>query len=95
MFMPFTAGMLKSIEIQIEQCSNNRGILDVYRAAEIVRSENVFDNVAFEDIVSHIVRNVEGRCSIQFLPDSAAQIVESNRKIAPTELEPLPNGKIA
>jgi hypothetical protein len=91
---PFTEAMLKSIENQIERCSASGRILDVYKAAETVRSENIFDNVALEDIVSHIVRNVEGRCSIQFLTDSDSEISRSNRKISPVELQPLSNGKI-
>lgn len=94
MLTPFSEAMLKSIENQIIRCSETGRILDVYRAAETVRQENVFDNVALEDIVSRIVRKVEGRCSIQFLPDSASEISNSNNKINPVEHDPLINGKI-
>ena len=89
---PFSDAMLKSIESQIEHCHENGGILDVYKASERVRRENLADNVAMEDIVAHFVNNVGTRCSIQFLQKSAEEIAEStSRETSQTRL-PLIDG---
>ena len=92
MLKPFSEAMLNSIESQIEHCHVNKGILDVYKAAERVRRENLPDNVAFEDIVDHFVRNVGTRCSIEFLPKSAEKIAESKAGRTSQKRRPLTNG---
>ena len=92
MLKPFSDAMLKSIESQIEQCHENRRILDVYKAAERVRRENLPDNVAHEDIVEHFVCNVGTRCTIKFLPESAKAIVRSESRAISLRRRPLTNG---
>jgi len=88
----FSEAMLRSIESQIEHCHEGRGILDVYKAAETVRRENLPDNVAHEDIVKHFVSNVGTRCTIEFLPESAKDIVRSESRANPLKRRPLTNG---
>ena len=92
MLKPFSEGMIKSIESQIEQCHEKRGNLDVYRAAERVRRENLPDNVAHEDIVDHFVSHVGTRCKIEFLLESAKAIVRSELRAIPLKRLPLTSG---
>ena len=89
---PFSIAMLKSIESQIEHCHENSGILDVYQASERVRRENLSDNVAHEDIVSHFVNNVGTRCAIKFLQKSAENIAEGKSRETSLKRRPLTNG---
>lgn len=89
---PFSKAMLKSIESQIEHCHENSGILDVYKASERVRRENLPDNVAHEDIVDHFVSHVGTRCTIEFLLESAKAIVRSDLRAIPLTRLPLTNG---
>ena len=51
----FTDAMLKSIAKHVHEARMTRGILDVYKAAEISRLENIADNVAREDIIEKLV----------------------------------------
>lgn len=92
MLKPFSLGMLKSIECQIEYCHENSGILDVYQASERVRRENLPDNVAHEDIVDHFVSHVGTRCTVEFLLESAKAIVRSELRAIPLKRLPLTNG---
>ena len=89
---PFSEAMLTSIESQIEHCHEGKGILDVYKAAETVRRENLPDNVAHEDIVEHFVSHVGTRCRIEFLLESAKAIVRSELRAIPLKRLPLTNG---
>ena len=47
----FTNEMLKAIAQHVHDARTRRGILDVYKAAEIIRLQNIADNVAREDII--------------------------------------------
>ncbi|HUQ35754.1 MAG TPA: hypothetical protein VM144_05195 [Aestuariivirga sp.] len=91
MLKPFSQAMLNSIESQIEHCHENSGILDVYKASERVRRENLPDNVAHEDIVDHFVSHVGTRCTIEFLLESAKAVVTSELRAVPQERLPLTN----
>ena len=51
----FTDAMLRTIAQHIHEARTSRGILDVYKSAEIVRLENISDNVAREDIIEKLV----------------------------------------
>ena len=51
----FTDQMLKCIVQHVYEARMARGILDVYKAAEIIRLEFLSDNVAREDIVEKLV----------------------------------------
>ena len=93
MLKTFSQAMLNSIQSQIEQCHQKSGILDVYKAAERVRRENLPDNVAFEDIVDHFVSKFGTRCTIEFLPESEKAIVRSGLRAIPLKRLPLTNGK--
>ena len=88
---PFSEAMLKSIESQIEQCHEKTGFLDVYKAAERVRRENLPDNVAHEDIVEHFVSHVGTRCTVEFLLESAKAVVRSELRAVPQKRLPLTN----
>lgn len=88
---PFSEAMLQSIESQIEHCHEKTGFLDVYKAAERVRRENLPDNVAHEDIVDHFVSHVGTRCKIEFLLQSKAAIVRSPFRAIPLKRLPLTN----
>lgn len=55
MNIQFTNTMLKAIAQQIHNARTAGGILDVYKAAEIIRLENISDNVAREDIIEKLV----------------------------------------
>ena len=59
-------GMLKSIFGHIEKARVKREILDVHKAAEIIRLEHVDDNVALEDIIEKIVLNAGASLPIEF-----------------------------
>ena len=50
-----TNAMLKAIAQHVHEARLTRGILDVYKAAEIIRLENIADNVAREDIIEKLV----------------------------------------
>lgn len=50
-----TDSMLKSIAKHVHDARITRGILDVYKAAETIRLENIDDNVAREDIIERLV----------------------------------------
>lgn len=51
----FTDAMLRTIAQHIQEVRTSRGILDVYKSAEIIRLENIADNVAREDIIEKLV----------------------------------------
>jgi hypothetical protein len=51
----FTDKMLKTIAKHVHEARMTRGILDVYKAAETIRLENIDDNVAREDIIEKLV----------------------------------------
>ena len=55
MQIQFTNEMLKAIAQHVYDARTRRGILDVYKAAEIIRLENISDNVAREDIIEKLV----------------------------------------
>lgn len=55
MNIQFSNAMLKAIAQQIHNARTAGGILDVYKAAEIIRLENISDNVAREDIIEKLV----------------------------------------
>ena len=59
-------GMLKSIFNHIEKAREKREILDVYKAAEMIRLEHIDDNVALEDIIEKIVLNAGSGLPIEF-----------------------------
>jgi hypothetical protein len=88
MLRPFSQAMLNSIESQIEHCHAKTGFLDVYKASERVRRENLPDNVAYEDIVDHFVSHVGTRCTVEFLLQSKAAIVRSKLRAVPLKWLP-------
>lgn len=51
----FTDEMLKCIVQHVHEARTARGILDVYKIAEIIRLEFISENVAREDIVEKLV----------------------------------------
>ena len=55
MNIQFTDEMLKAIAKQVHNARTEGGMLDVYKAAEIIRLENISDNVAREDIIEKLV----------------------------------------
>ena len=55
MHIQFTDAMLKTMAQHVHEARTSRGILDVYRSAEIIRLENIADNVAREDIIEKLV----------------------------------------
>ena len=50
-----TDAILKAIAKHVHEARTTRGILDVYKAAEIIRLENIADNVAREDIIEQLI----------------------------------------
>lgn len=61
-----SSGMMKSIFSHIEKARGKREILDVYKAAEMIRVEHIDDNVALEDIIEKIVLNAGSSFPIEF-----------------------------
>lgn len=61
-----SSGMMKSIFSHIEKARGKREILDVYKAAEMIRLEHIDDNVALEDIIEKIVLNAGSSFPIEF-----------------------------
>ena len=59
----FTNAMLKAIAQHVFEVRTTRGVLDVYKAAEIIRLENIDDNVAREDIIEKLV-HLSGLASV-------------------------------
>ncbi len=55
MNIQFTNQMLKAIAQQVHNTRTAGGMLDVYKAAETIRLENISDNVAREDIIEKLV----------------------------------------
>lgn len=55
MQIQFTDAMLKTIAQHVFEARNSHAILDVYRSAEIIRLENISDNMAREDIIEKLV----------------------------------------
>lgn len=66
MNIQLSSGMMKSIFQHIEQARGKREILDVYKAAEMIRLEHIDDNVALEDIIEKIVLNAGSSLPIEF-----------------------------
>ena len=50
-----TDTILKAIAKHVHDARATRGILDVYKAAEIIRLQNLADNVAREDIIDQLI----------------------------------------
>lgn len=50
-----TDAILKAIAKHVYEARSTRGILDVYKAAESIRLENIADNVAREDIIEKLI----------------------------------------
>ena len=88
----FSEAMLQSIESQIEHCHVKSGILDVYKASERVRRENLPDNVAHEDIVDYFVNHAGARFTISYCDESAENISESKSRNIAQKRRPLTNG---
>ena len=66
MEIQFSPGMMKSIFTHIEKARGKHEILDVYKAAEMIRLEHLDDNVALEDIIEKIVLNAGSSLPIEF-----------------------------
>lgn len=66
MNIQLSSGMMKSIFQHIEKARGKREILDVYKAAEMIRLEHIDDNVALEDIIEKIVLNAGSSLPIEF-----------------------------
>ena len=60
------SGMLNSILDHIEKARGKREILDVYKAAEMIRLEHISDNVALEDIIEKIVLTAGSTLPMEF-----------------------------
>jgi hypothetical protein len=75
-------GMLKSIFSHIEKARGKHEILDVYKAAEMIRLEHIDDNVALEDIIEKIVLNAGSSLPIEF----------KRSKFGPEEVTEVING---
>lgn len=66
MDIQLSSGMMKSIFNQIKKARRKCEILDVYKAAEIIRLEHIDDNAALEDIIEKIVLNAGSSLPIEF-----------------------------
>ena len=79
MDIQFSPGMMKSIFTHIEKARGKREILDVYKAAEMIRLEHIEDNVALEDIIEKIVLNAGSSLPIEFKGQEPADAVSGSR----------------
>ena len=61
-----SSGMLNSILNHIEKARGKREILDVYKAAEMIRLEHISDNIALEDIIEKIVLTTGSSLPMEF-----------------------------
>jgi hypothetical protein len=61
-----SSGMLNSILNHIEKARGMREMLDVYKAAEMIRLEHISDNVALEDIIEKIVLTAGSTLPMEF-----------------------------
>ena len=74
-----SSGMMKSIYNHIEKARAKREILDVYKAAEMIRLEHIDDNVALEDIIEKIVLNAGSSLPIEFKRQKLEdEVIEAN-----------------
>jgi hypothetical protein len=85
-------GMLKSIFSHIEKARVKREILDVYKAAEMIRLEHIDDNVALEDIIEKIVLNSGSSLPIEFKRQKFDE--EVTEAINGSRVEVLPENKL-
>ena len=79
-----SSGMMKSIFQQIEKARGKREILDVYKAAEMIRLEHIDDNVALEDIIEKIVLNAGSSLPIEFKrsnfePEEVTEVIDGSQ----------------
>ena len=78
-----SSGMMKSIFNHIEKARGKREILDVYKAAEMIRLEHIDDNVALEDIIEKIVLNAGSSLPIEFkkqqLEEEVTQVINGSQ----------------
>jgi hypothetical protein len=89
-----SSGMMKSIFQHIEKARGKREILDVYKAAEMIRLEHIDDNVALEDIIEKIVLNAGSSLPIEF-KKSSFEPEEVTEVINGSEVEVLLEDKLA
>lgn len=81
-----SSGMMKSIFQQIEKARGKREILDVYKAAEMIRLEHIDDNVALEDIIEKIVLNAGSSLPIEFKRQKLEDEVTEANNGSPVEM---------
>ncbi len=81
-----SSGMMKSIFNHIEKARGKREILDVYRAAEMIRLEHIDDNVALEDIIEKIVLNAGSSLPIEFKRQKLEDEVTEANNGSPVEM---------
>ena len=74
-----SSGMMKSIFNHIEKARGKREILDVYKAAEMIRLEHLDDNVALEDIIEKIVLNAGSSLPIEFKGSEPVEAINGSR----------------
>jgi hypothetical protein len=65
----FSKEMVKSIDDRLFEARQKRLMLDVYRTAESIRVQHESDNVALEDIIAHIVRNIGSNVAAEFVSE--------------------------
>jgi hypothetical protein len=81
-----STGMMKSIFQHIEKARGKREILDVYKAAELIRLEHINDNVALEDIIEKIVLNAGSSLPIEFKRQKLEDEVTEANNGSPVEM---------
>ena len=81
-----SSGMMKSIFQHIEKARGKREILDVYKAAEMIRLEHIDDNVALEDIIEKIVLNAGSSLPIEFKRQKLEDEVTEVNNGSPVEM---------
>ncbi len=81
-----SSGMMKSIFQHIEKARGKREILDVYKAAEMIRLEHIDDNVALEDIIEKIVLNAGSSLPIEFKRQKLEDEVTEANNGSPVEM---------
>lgn len=86
MNIQLSSGMMKSIFQHIETARGKREILDVYKAAEMIRLEHIDDNVALEDIIEKIVLNAGSSLPIEFKRQKLEDEVTEANNGSPVEM---------
>jgi hypothetical protein len=84
MDIQLSSRMMKSIFNHIEKARGKREILDVYKAAEMIRLEHIDDNVALEDIIEKIVLNAGSSLPIEFKrsnfgPEDVTEVINGSQ----------------